>query len=442
MTPRIRLYLNTLAAFALFSATANAASTPARTPAMTQQDSQPQATTKTWCFGRFLIDLPVGATLSGGSYKYNFATVEKPEAMSFESFEKQVEVREANLRAKKHETDPSLLRTAQHPDKNTRLLAYWDKEYSESQVQIEGQHWVNGWRFLLSAKADTPKQTQALARMADRVTRLRPRSADDIPTDPGFCFDGGFVADDEWKSENVDIGFKFPGMPDVSFGVAIFPKDPDKPLLDRKGGALQSLGAFATGVRTLRERDRPIGPFKGQEILMTVPNSGANKGHMFIWETQGEGTLERPFISIEMGSGHSDGKGNAQKTRLSDEQAMALWDSIVSTLRIRPTGPAKTSAIETPRAPLGELAATGRPCPQTGQWRAEEGEVRAMQAGEPMPRTVVTAAPSLWQKLRRESEQATIATVWTLVAYDKPGEPSPAASSALTGDASPSRDAG
>lgn len=419
MTQHISRYLSTLATIALLGVTANAAPTSARISAMTQQDSQSHATAKTWCFGRFLIDLPVGAALSGDRFKYNFAQFEKPEAMSFEKYVQLAENREAELRAKKHERDPSLLRVLQRPDKATLVMSFWEADYSSAVVEIEGQRWVSGHRFTVKTDASKDKEVQALTRMQDRLSRLRPRSDDDIPTDPGFCFDGGFVADTEWKNERIDIAFDLPGMPDAFLSVTVFPKDPDKNLLDRKSGALQSLGAFATGVRTLRERDRPIGPFKGQEILMTAPNSGANKGHVFIWETQGEGSLDRPYIDIKFETGHSDGKGNAQKTRLTDEQAMALWDSIVSTLRIRPTGPAKTSSAETPRTPLGELAATGRACPQTGLWRSEEGEEREIHAGEAMPRTVVTATPSLWQKLRGDAEQAKIATVWTLLAYDQ-----------------------
>jgi hypothetical protein len=76
-----------------------------------------------------------------------------------------------------------------------------------------------------------------------------------------------------------------------------------------------------------------------------------------------------------------------------------------------------------PRLPLGELAATGRTCPQTGWWEPNEpGEVKDarrqhIKAGDRMPHAVSPGEPSLWQKLKGELPSYRTATVWKLVAY-------------------------
>jgi hypothetical protein len=191
------------------------------------------------------------------------------------------------------------------------------------------------------------------------------------------------------------------------------------------GGALQLLGNLATSVHVLRRGDRQIGPYQGQEYLVSAPNSGGMRAHSFVWETQGEGTLDTPSIKIELTTGHQDSKGNPQQTRLSNEQALKLWDEIVSSFRLRPTGgPAKTSAAAPPRLPVGELVATGHACPQTGWWQcADEGEVQGgrrqrFEAGAPMPHAILLGKPSVWQKFKGERAAYPMTTVWKLVAHD------------------------
>ena len=397
----------------------------------------PTQDTTPWCIGRFLIDVPAGSRLSGGSYKYDFARIEPPVAMSLEQFNQELNAREETLRSIKHKKEPSLLRTTQQPAPNTRVLAFFEEPYITSGIEIEGYKWVDGTRFLLKGTADDDRQAKAVAGMVDSISRLRPRADSDIPAEPGYCFAGGFIANDEWENEEAGIDFRIAGHPDAILSVEIYPlaaHKRDKPLLERMGGVLLQLGTLASGVHVLRKGDRPIGEIKGQEYLATGPNSGGMRGHSFIWETLGEGTLDTPAIVIELETGHQDDKGNPQKTRLSDEQALKLWDSILGTFRLRPVGgaPAKTSAVEPPTTPLGELAATGRPCPQTGWWQCSEngavagGTRQHFVAGETLPPAVLLGAPSVWQKLMNQRPRHETATVWTLVEYGAVPDAAPA----------------
>jgi hypothetical protein len=170
------------------------------------------------------------------------------------------------------------------------------------------------------------------------------------------------------------------------------------------------------------------------------------RGHAFVWETQGEGTLETPAIKIELSTGHSDRKGNPQKTSLTDEQAMKLWDDLLNSFRLRPTGDAvKTSDIApepSPRLPLGELVATGRTCPQTGWWQASEaGEIEGgarqyFRAGDAMPQVTMLGEPSLWEKLKGARPSYRTATVWKLVDHDVEVPPAQSIAQAPSGHAS------
>jgi hypothetical protein len=63
------------------------------------------------------------------------------------------------------------------------------------------------------------------------------------------------------------------------------------------------------------------------------------RGHAFVWETQGGGTLDTLAIKIEVTTSYHDGKGNQQKTSLTDKEAMKLWGDILGSFRLRPVAP-------------------------------------------------------------------------------------------------------
>jgi hypothetical protein len=413
------------------------------TMATETKDAKPNVTT--FCMGRFVIDLPVDSKISGGNYKYDFARIEKPTSMSLEQFERETKEKESKLRATKHKTEPSLLKASQQPAPNTRVFAFFEEPNITTGVNVDGHKWADGIRFFVRNEAGMgtvrdsteTKQDVAVRRMSTALSHLRPRPDSEIPTEPGYCFGGGFIANAEWENEAAGIDFRIAGQPDARISVDIFPlasRKRDKPLLDRMGGAAAQLGNMASMLRVLRKGDREIASFKGQEYLITGPNSGGLRGHSFIWETQGEGTLQEPFVKIQMQTSAQDDKGNPQQTKLTDEQAIALWDRIVTSFRLRPVSAApakKTSDAGPPDVPLGTQAATGRLCPQTGLWECEEAPFGTVQggrqlflhSGRPMPRITVLSPPGMWQKLRGQQPTQSMATMWTLVGYDEPAAP-------------------
>nr|WP_151201301.1 T6SS immunity protein Tli4 family protein [Herbaspirillum sp. B39] len=206
---------------------------------------------------------------------------------------------------------------------------------------------LDGTRYLFKKEAGMSKpsagtmsrQDHAVERMRKILSNLRKRSTHDIPTEPGYCFEGGFIANPEWEMEEAGIDIDVAGHPDAFVSVWFYPlsrRAHSEPLLDRVGGVLQMLGRMATSVHVLRRGDRQVGPYKGQEFLVTAPNSGGLRGHSFIWETEGDGTLDTPALKIELTTGYRDKKGNPQQTRLTDEQAIKLWDDVLNSFRLRP----------------------------------------------------------------------------------------------------------
>jgi hypothetical protein len=397
------------------------------------------STISTVCIGRFLVDIPVGSTPTGGSYKYDFIAIEPTREMTLEEFEKDATRRELELKSSTNkETKKGMLLQSVHLDGNIRVLASWKDDFGTDIISVDGYRWIDGRKYLFKLDVGGDRQESGVNRMRDALSRLRSRIDSNIPDEPGYCFASGFILNSRWRNEEAGVDFRIAGHPDTIVSVWFYPLSSfrhDKPLLERMSGMTQLLGNLATSVHVMRKGDRQVGPYKGQEHLASAPNSGGMRGHAFVWETQGEGTLETPAIKIELSTGHPDRKGNPQKTSLTDEQATKLWDDILNSFRLRPTGDAvKTSEIapeSLPSIPLGELVATGRACPQTGWWQASEaGEIEGgarqyFRAGETMPQVTTLGESSLWQKLKGARPSYRTATVWKLVDYDAAPDDAP-----------------
>lgn len=315
---------------------------------------KPPSPMTTFCVGRFLIDVPKGSTLSGGNYIYDFTHIERPQALEFEEFSARLAERERLLKEEKHNSEPSLLRVVESPDVHSRIHVYWESAFITAAAEVDGYLWMDGVQFLLKTWAGTSppppgitsRQDYAVARMRETLANLRTRQDDDIPTEPGYCFEGGFIANPEWENEEAGIDIDIAGHPDAFVSVWFYPllmSKHDKPLLTRMSSAIQSLGRLAAAVRVLRKGERQVGPYTGQEFLVSAPNSGGMRGHSFIWETEGEGTLDTPALKIELITGHHDKDSNPQKTKLSDAQAIQLWDEVLNSFRLRPVADTEES---------------------------------------------------------------------------------------------------
>ncbi|AVR99310.1 hypothetical protein C9I28_20285 [Pseudoduganella armeniaca] len=294
----------------------------------------------TFCVGRFLVDAPVGSRLSGGNYKYDFLALLPVTELSHHHFQELVAARQATLSAGKHNVEPSLLRAAVQSDEDTWVFAFWEEPFITAVINLEGFRWSNGKMIRVKDEVSRDRQEFGLNRMQEALSRLRARADTEIPTEPGYCFAGGFIANPRWRNEEATVEIDIAGHPDAYVTMTIYPlasHKKDKPLLERMGGLTAALANLAASVRVLRKGERRIGPYQGQEHLASIPDSTGARGHSFVWETQGDGTLDTPAIKIELTTGHPDSNGQPQRAALTDRQAIALWNEIVSSLRLRPT---------------------------------------------------------------------------------------------------------
>jgi len=173
----------------------------------------------------------------------------------------------------------------------------------------------------------------------------------------------------------------------------------------------------------LRAAPRTIGGLAGEELAERVVEENFAIIYGFEWDVNGtEDDVFVPDVALTMATGRSD--DGPVPSSLSQLAALALWDKISSSIRIRPTQAPKASAAEPP--PLGTLAFAGERCPQSGWWecgdggngtRVHGGQRQYLHQGDSMPQALLLPAQTLWEKARglQPSFEAKAPTGWRLV---------------------------
>jgi hypothetical protein len=315
------------------------------------------AKTKLVCFGRYALEVPVDAQLIWGSA----------------SFPSKIEVIKGGLERSKQRIDDDIKKIKKEDD--TADITFYGKGPVEGSWQIRyyeddlskkyGLHFFNTYvsiddfTFLLGGsvgKGNT--EESAVAREASRAKSLRARAADEVPSEPGYCIEHGFMADSFYSNqEMVNAGIYIPSLPDVTFSISSNkdaygdypPEDFEKTeraelsLLARIKQAQADQGIHYPSRTVLREGKRDVQHWHGEESLIKRKDGT----HDFEWALVGKPRdVANPseFGAQMYTKVEHNMVGAAKAASLSDEEAVALWDKLLSGLKFR---------VKVPGAPPG-----------------------------------------------------------------------------------------
>ena len=402
--------------------------------------------TKTVCFGHFVVEVPATATVVYGPAWVNSPIVFFPG--------------EADKVAQ--HVAATLLEVEKHRDylrEGSELLSNESLFGKVIDGAVQGQKLVFGSLdhvtysihsiipvgndlFIQHSKAAIRKNEE-IKKLNTVASNLRQRALDEVPSEAGTCIDGGLVS---WQPEfeKVTVGIRLKEFPDVHFSIEVLKNQNHLPELSDLETRLKSAekdgGGWYSRVTFFRRGPRQIGDWNGIEALALKPAQEKNtESHEFHFISLGAPNAPlQPELNIQLDTGASGHHMAAVKASLSNEEAIALWDKLTGSIRVRSLGGKKTVSAESPRLPLASLVATGDTCPQTGWWQCVEddsvegGRRRYFAAGESMPHTILLGSPNLWQKMTGDRPRHTTATVWRLVDYDtESAAPSPKADETL-----------
>lgn len=313
--------------------------------------------TKILCFGRYAMEVPYEAQLiagnavlsggievvSGGLEKAKIRSGEKIKNLKFED-----ETAEIIYNGPGPITDSWQLRYFADKYKKERNAVFFDTYISKGDITFA----------LDDSIAKGENENMVVARQLERAKSLRLRAADEVPTEPGFCVEHGFMPGDRYgESEQINAGIYLPSLPDVTFSVSSNQNaymDYDKEEFDKIKRAELSLLARIKGAQAmqgerypkrevLREGRRDVQHWKGEESLIRRPDGT----HDFEWAFVGtprDVANPSEFNVVLFSKVKANMVGAAKKASVTDDEAVALWDKLLSGLKFR---------VKVPGAPDG-----------------------------------------------------------------------------------------
>lgn len=398
----------------------------------------------TVCMGRFLVDMPEETQRELARPRidgFDISSFDEAEA----HFKVRLGQREARLRAtpdqfggnrnlesvKEVKTENGVVGKifvhSRLVKEGTQANGLGLERYRDESVAVEALVHGRGMSFDLSADHYDPDKIENLARL---VAKLVPNPDNLVPTEPGFCvyrawFRDPLTAD---QGEKIMMHARLPSHPDIEFmAILAAGLKPDKQsLLERNIGTEAALSASEKKrVSNLRADPRIIGGIAGDELVTRFVEENEAVVYSFTWEVNGtEDNVLIPHVVFEMDTGKSN--HGPVPSSLSQDAALALWDRISSSIRLRPTAPPRPVAVEPAPPPLGTYAWAGDSCPETGWWQCSAGgngvgvlggQRQFIAQGERMPQALLLPPQSLWDRLRgvQPSVESPTQTSWKLV---------------------------
>lgn len=304
--------------------------------------------TKAVCFGRYVLTVPAEAELVWGPTHFPSTIATIPGGLK--EMKEKVASDIAELRAKESTFDLTFSGPGPIPD--SWQIRYYEDDTAQQFNLHSFVTYVNKGNLIFILLGTTVRKGQdeeIAAQQAVRAANLRLRDQDEIPQDPGFCLEHAFIASSDYHfQEIVNVGVYLPSHPDISFSFSSNKdaygdyskeaferlKKEELSLLARIHRAQQQNGAGYPNRTLLREGPRAVQHWRGEESLIRRPDGV----HDFEWGFVGtpENVAYPPEMIVNMYTMVDHGTvGAAKAASLSDEEAVALWDRLLSGLRFR-----------------------------------------------------------------------------------------------------------
>jgi hypothetical protein len=308
--------------------------------------------TRTICIGRFLIDVPADAEIVYGPAEVLYPVkVFRDKAHDMDSLiaERLVEIEKDKPRAygmlRNKDSMLGHVISGILPDQK---MVFGMSPGSFAFYNIESYVKSKSDVIMQDAEAISAEHSAKIIQELNALAPLlRSRGDSQIPTESGVCIQDGFIKDSgKTLYEMVSLGVRLASLPDVHLSLSLTNKDilvSSDALEPRVKQAeqiarSQGHGAWYERIKNLRRGRREIGRWAGYEVLARKPAQGAaRESHEFAFLSQGEPNNPYvPVLDIELHSGILGNQTGGVKPSVTDEEAVAIWDRLTSSIRVRP----------------------------------------------------------------------------------------------------------
>lgn len=299
----------------------------------------------TYCVGRHLVDVPsdfrrifplsgVFRQIGHDRKSSTIGIMVVAESLTHFEFTQMVERRRIELIASTRDKRNSL-EAVIASDQNATLFRVSRIEDS----YMSEAHLLRGGAYLTAeARSHSGLFNMAEADIFDFTKKIA--IADNINfSQSGFCL-GPLIVAGDYEAESVTTVFRSDQRPDVIISISMDSYNRDDPvtLLQRLIGPNSLLEQVDVRSTVLRKGQLEVAGMSAQEWLGAVKlGEHRDKRQLgFAFETRRvKPGPNWPRIHMELDSGKQDRNGVERPNSLSDEDAIALWDSIVTSIRLR-----------------------------------------------------------------------------------------------------------
>ena len=310
------------------------------------------------CVGRYVIDMP------GDALAFSFATLNgvkvEAKAMTQKGYETALDARSQELKTAKHYLGYPFLYADDKIEgiAGSRYFISLESTVVSTDAErvIEAYKWSRGYQIELKISVSDAKDSIAfkddpvrnepymndvpekLRIVISMLERIRGRTEDEIPTEPGVCFVGGFLPGKATAEENISTQFVLHDHHDVSFGLDTDANiQADTTLLQRSSSVNAALKD--NDGRTIRKGHVDLLGMQAEEWLLAgLTPLNVRGNHMTLEANSRTGSAKTPLVTLDMDTGSNSylQRDSIEKASLTEGEAVALWDAVSRTLRPRP----------------------------------------------------------------------------------------------------------
>ncbi|VWB10169.1 putative lipoprotein [Burkholderia lata] len=305
-----------------------------------------------WCIGRFVFDRPTTSEITNQRYKFRGETLETQDDVSPATYKEKVADLEKKLETKRR-TDPSengkplahaWLEKAFSPKNDSRVFVY-QESYTEGiklPFYTESYIYDNKTLFHTVGRIGSAAIGRAEEIYNDTVRRVKARDNWSVPTESGFCFNGGIVTGSSTYTEEVTQSFALmPGRPAL---LAIemrdsVDSDQKAPLTKTLPELRAQLSRVSSGsYQILRQGKRTVAGMDAEEVLFALKEGEITSYRFYLLAPGDPSTLAKPHTAIQLllGAPRPDMAPDQASSPVDEAGALQVWDTLLNSLRLRP----------------------------------------------------------------------------------------------------------
>lgn len=304
-----------------------------------------------WCIGRFVFDRPAASEISNQRYEFRGEKLGTQYNVSLATYQAKVEAREKELHTKRRidqgnrnkETGHSWLEKAFSPVKDSRVFVYQDAATDGVTLPFdtEGYIYDKGTLFHTTGGIGSSAIGSAENIYSDTYRRIKARDNWSVPTESGFCFDGGIVTGSSTYTEEVSQSFALmPGRPAllvIQMRDAV-DADQKEPLTRTLPQLRAQMDRMPGSYRILRQGKRVIAGMDAEEVVFELKEGEITSYRFYLLSPGDPSTLAKPHTAIQLLLGASSPDLTPEQATSPVDEAAALltWDTLLNSLRLRP----------------------------------------------------------------------------------------------------------